>query len=101
MQNSGPWDPWLPVVKTAEFSHSTGTARTQRTVRPLSPVVHSVYRLYSGKRAYAQCLQTMHNVYMYAGCLQTIKIRAYTHMRVHVCAYAHISGARAHTHTLL
>ena len=30
-----------------------------------SPPMHSVYRLYPGKRVCAQCLQTMHSVHMY------------------------------------
>ena len=47
--------------------------------RPHLLVVHSVYRLYPGKRVCAQCLQTMHGVYKlctvstnHAQCLQTM-----------------------------
>ena len=73
------------------------------------PVVHSVYRLYSGKRVCAQCLQTMHSVYKlctvstcmhsvcsvyrlyvyaYTKCIRSVQVYAYTCIRV----YTYISG---------
>ena len=35
------------------------------------PPIHSVHKLFSGKRVCAWCLQTIHSVYRYAQCLQT------------------------------
>ena len=65
-------------------------------------MVHSVYRLYSGKRVcyklctvstnYAQGLQTMPKGYIYAQCLQTMHsvyrlyVYTYTYTRIHVYA---------------
>ena len=51
--------------------------------------MHGVCRLYLGQRVCACCLQTMHSVYtlciyMYTGCLQTIRIRAYPRIRIRV-----------------
>ena len=96
--------------------------------RPRLLVVHSVYRLYPGKREYAQCLQTMQSVYKlctvsadyaqvnvyvhsvykprtvstnYAQCPQTIHIHihVYAHTSRNVYAYTCIRVcARIHTY---
>ena len=77
-------------------------------------VVHSIYRLYSGKRACALCLQTMHRVYVYAQCLQVstgytykhirvyevytkcirIRVYMYTRIRAYACISARLAGAQ-------
>ena len=60
--------------------------------RPRLLVVHSVYRLYSGKRVCAQCLQTMHSVhrlYVYANAY-TRKHRVYVYAYTCTCVYARI-----------
>ena len=68
--------------------------------RPRLLVVHSVYRLYPGKRVCAQCIHTVQSVYKprtvstnYAQCPQTIRIHVYVAyasgmcIRVYVHAY--------------
>ena len=75
----------------------------------VSTSMHSVYRLYSGKRAYAQCPPTMHSVYklctgstcmhsvyrLYVSTYTYTRIRSvyevYTYTRIHIRVYTYIS----------
>ena len=50
-----------PIFCRGYQPHCSGTCIPQLCTR--STYMHSVYRLYSGKRAFAQCLQTTHSVY--------------------------------------